>query len=176
MAAESKQLALKPQDLALLLKLACHPQISFTYAQLSAQLEIAASQIHSSFKRLTASRLVSLTPDGPEIVRSALKDFVLFGARYCFPAVSGSVTRGLPTSYAAAPLKDLIIQGDDLPPVWPTAKGEVRGVGLIPLYPAAPDAAIHDEKFYQLLVLFDGLRSGAARERELSSKLLAERL
>jgi hypothetical protein len=33
-----------------------------------------------------------------------------------------------------------------------------------------------DPKLYELLVLFDGLRVGAAREREISQQLLSERL
>jgi hypothetical protein len=50
---------------------------------------------------------------------SALEEFLLHGVKYAFPAEHGQVTRGLPTSFAAPPLKDEIASGDDLPPVWP---------------------------------------------------------
>ena len=46
----------------------------------------------------------------------------------------GEVTRGIPTSYAAEPLKSEIAVSSDLPPVWPWHDGNTRGVGLEPLY------------------------------------------
>jgi len=50
----------------------------------------------------------------------------------------------------------------------------VRGVSLAPLYPSVPAAALKDEKLYAILALFDGLRSGQARERNAAQKLLDE--
>jgi len=55
-------------------------------------------------------------------------------------------------------------------------EGIMRGVGLLPLYENLPLAARDDEKFYELLALFDALRAGQARERELANKLLEERM
>jgi hypothetical protein len=176
MSTSGKQPALKPQDLAVLLKLCCRAAVPFTYHRASAQLDLAASQIHSSLKRLAGARLVTLTPEGFEVIRHGLREFVLHGAKYCFPPLTGPATRGLPTAYAASPLRDLLVQGEDLPPVWPHPNGQTRGFALYPLYPTAPSAAMKDQEFYELLALFDGLRFGAAREREMSSKLLSERL
>lgn len=176
MSTSEKQPALKPQDLAILLKLSCTPGGPFTYNELSAQLELAASQIHSSIRRLTSARLTAQTPEEFHVVRPALREFVLYGAKYCFPPLTGASTRGLPTSYAASPLKDLLVQSEELPPVWPHPTGKVRGQAFFPLYPGAPDAALKHPEFYELLALFDALRSGAARERELSLKFLSERL
>jgi hypothetical protein len=82
----------------------------------------------------------------------------------------------MPTGYAAPPLRELIVQPDDLPPVWPQPDGLTRGIALYPLYPTAPAAAAKDERLYQCLALFDALRSGAAREREMAQQLLSERL
>lgn len=169
-----KQPALKPQDLAVLLKYACSEPL--TYAQLSAQLRLAASQIHSSTGRLLEARLLAQSPEGIEVIKPALTDFVLYGAKYCFPAATGGATRGIVTSYAAPPLNALITHGEDLPPVWPHSSGENRGIALSPLYPAAPVAAQVDPQFYEFLALFDAIRTGAARERELAGKLLVERL
>jgi hypothetical protein len=47
---------------------------------------------------------------------------------------------------------------------------------LLPLYENLPLAAQDDPAFYELLALFDALRAGQARERELAKKLLEERL
>jgi hypothetical protein len=47
---------------------------------------------------------------------------------------------------------------------------------LAPLYPTVPEAALRDERLYALLALFDGLRSGQARERNLAQKMLGEQV
>ena len=46
----------------------------------------------------------------------------------------------------------------------------------MPLYPKLPLAAARDQALYELLALFDALRIGQAREREMARKLLEERL
>ncbi len=56
-----------------------------------------------------------------------LRLFIEHGARYCFPATRGSLTRGLPTGFVAAPLKASIQPGTDPVPVWPYKNGPVRG-------------------------------------------------
>ncbi len=173
----NKQLSLKPQDLLVLLKMACHRDQVFTYAQLAQELGIAASEAHSCLRRAILARLATPSDgNGIVVVRSALREFVVYGAKYSFPASMGSSTRGMPTGYAAAPLRELILQPDDLPPVWPYAEGATRGLALYPLYPTAPMAAAKDARLYECLALFDALRSGAARERETAQQLLTERL
>ena len=52
----------------------------------------------------------------------------------------------------------------------------MRGSALLPLYPKLPLAASKDQPLYELLALFDALRIGQAREREMARKLLEERL
>jgi hypothetical protein len=70
--------------------------------------------------------------DRPLVVRAALKEFLLHGAKYAFPATLGSPTRGIPTAYAAPPLVTLVSQPNELPPVWPDAEGKQRGVTFHP--------------------------------------------
>lgn len=84
--------------------------------------------------------------------------------------------RGVLARYLAPPLKEMILSSDELPPVWPHPDGNLRGHGLLPLYEAIPLAAQDDPDFYALLALFDALRIGQARERELAAKLLQERI
>ena len=171
-----KQIALKPQDLLILFKMACHKEKSFTYAQLGQELGISASEAHTSLRRTNLARLVFDSEEGQVIQRPAFKDFVLHGARYCFPASMGAPTAGIPTGYAAKPLRELIVQPGDLPPVWPQPSGPERGIALTPLYRTVPVAAARDHKLHECLALFDALRIGAARERELAQQLLSERL
>lgn len=52
----------------------------------------------------------------------------------------------------------------------------MRGEALLPLYEKLPLAARDDPGFYELLTLFDALRIGQARERELARRLMEERL
>jgi hypothetical protein len=107
---------------------------------------------------------------------SALEEFLLHGLKYAFPAERGEVTRGMPTSYAAPPLKDAIASGDELPPVWPWRDGDTRGIALQPLYKTAPVAALQDPFLYELLALVDAIRDGRARERKIAEKELINRL
>jgi hypothetical protein len=51
-----------------------------------------------------------------------------------------------------------------------------RGEAILPLYGKLPLAADDDPGFYELLALFDALRIGQAREREMARRLLEERL
>lgn len=174
----NEQIALKPQDLVVLLRLSLEKSEAMpTYAALGLELSLAASKVHASVVRAQQAQLVFKGADGrPHLVREALKQFVLYGARYAFPAIYGELTRGLPTLYAAAPIKEKIIAPSDLPPVWPDKNGKVRGMALYPLYPNVPDAANRNPALYELLVLFDALRAGSVRERNLAQEMLSERL
>ena len=109
-------------------------------------------------------------------MRAALKPFLQHGARYCFPATLGGMTRGMPTGYAAEPLKAKIRPGNDPPPVWPSKNGTMRGVAFHPLYPSVPDAAARNPSLGELLSLFDAVRGGSARERALAMSMLDDRL
>jgi hypothetical protein len=172
----NQQLVLKPQDLMILLKLVSLGGTPATYGDLAESLGMSASEVHASIGRAKAARLVTVENDRPNVVRAALKEFLLHGAKYAFPATLGSPTRGLPTAYAAPPLASRITQPNEPPPVWPDPQGEQRGVGFYPLYPTAPSAAKRDRSLYELLALLDAIRGGAARERQIASQLLSERL
>jgi MarR family len=172
----TQQIALKPQDLFVLLALLSRGGDSASYPELAAQTGLAASAVHSALRRAAAAGLVAYRDRRPVLLKPQLREFVLHGARFAFPAVHGRLTRGVPTAYAAAPLNTVIAPSSDPPPVWPHKGGGARGVALAPLYPTAPDAALRDEKLYALLALFDALRSGQARERNVAQKMLEERV
>lgn len=171
------QITLKPQDLVMLMRLALEPGSAPTYAALAGELGLTASEIHAGLERATVAQLARKDQASkPTVVREAFKLFIEHGARYSFPAIHGSVTRGLPTSYAAPPLKDKIVQPNEPPPVWPHKSGTVRGVAFYPLYPTVPEAAGRNPALYELLALFDAIRGGSARERALALEMLDERL
>ncbi len=173
----NQQLSLKPQDLVVLLKLATMGAAFSTYAVLGQSLVMSASEVHASFARARLARLLTNTEGiGVDLIRPALREFVLHGARYAFPPVTGSLVRGMPTAHAGPALRDRLIASDEPPPVWPYSKGSVRGIALQPLYPSVPTAAEYDPRLYEALTLFDALRIGAARERELASAMLGKLL
>lgn len=168
----NRQPVLKPQDLYVLFALLSRGGGSATYQELAEQTGLAISAVHGALKRAVVSRLAMFQDRRPVVLKPQLRDFVLFGAKYAFPPIWGSLTRGVPTGYAAAPLNQLIESGSEPVPVWPYAEGSVRGLSLAPLYPSAPQAALKDERLYALLALFDAIRSGQARERDAAQKLL----
>lgn len=174
--AGNRQWVLKPQDLAVALKLATLSGNRLGFAELGKRLRLSPFEAHAAVQRLMAARLVVDVGEGPRPVMAALRNFLLYGAAYCYPALRGEITIGFPTAYAVPPLKDLVLFSEDMPPVWPHPDGTARGPALLPLYEKLPLAALDDPALYELLALFDALRMGQARERELAAKLLQERL
>ena len=172
---KNQQVTLKPQDLVVLLKLLVCSGKALPFHQLAGQLAMSASEVHASVGRAMAARLVNVASDQLRVTKAALQEFLLHGAKYAFPATFGAATRGVPTAYAAPPLVTIVSQPDELPPVWPDASGERRGMALYPLYPTVPRAVHADAALYECLALFDALRSGAARERQIASQLLSDK-
>lgn len=172
----NRQPALKPQDLYLLLALLAMRGEVLTYPELAAFAGISMSEVHGALKRAEQARLLAFLDKQPRIVVPAFKEFLLHGARYAFPALRGGMVGGVPTGYAAAPLNALIAPSADPVPVWPHAEGSARGIALLPLYPSAPAAALRSPALYENLALFDALRMGNARERNLAEKFFEERL
>ncbi len=159
-----------------LLKLLAVGERSHTYGSLSEALGVSSSEVHASIGRAKSARLLAVENGRPVVIRAALKEFLLHGAKYAFPATLGSPVRGMPTAYAAPPLITLVSQPNELPPVWPDAEGTQRGIAFHPLYPTAPLASRKDRVLYEFLALFDALRGGAARERQLAARILSERV
>ena len=133
---------------------------------------MSASEVHAAIKRAEEAGLYSHHTRRPH--REALREFLVHGVRYVFPARPGAIVQGLPTSYAAPPLNQTICFDDREAPVMPLSKGPARGPEIVPLYPSAPRAASHDDRLYQLLALVDALRTGRTRERRLAEKALTD--
>lgn len=163
-------MALEPQDIVVLLKLAVSRPENWSYPWLGESLEMSPSEAEAAIKRAIDSRLMNMPHRRP--IRAALADFCVHGVQYAFPAKPGQVTYGMPTAHAAPPLKYEFIAGDALPPVWPDNNSGVRGKAVDPLYSSVPDAARKDEKLYVALALVDAIRMGRARERKRAAELL----
>jgi hypothetical protein len=162
----------KSLDVVVLLKLLLKTQKP-SYADLSKELCMSASEVHAAIRRGIAAGLIDSASRLP--LRKPLENYLLHGVRYAFPATPGRLARGIPTAHAAPPLSEKISR-DDLPPVWPDPEGTVRGYAIEPLYGSVPAAAKKDSLLYELLALVDALRMGRARERKFAEDELKLRL
>lgn len=140
-----------------------------TFARLSEELGMSASEVHASVKRGTDSGLIG--PSSKRPLRKPLEEYLLYGVRYAFPAKRGPISRGIPTSYAAPALAKHFGAQEDLPPVWPDPRGSTKGYAIEPLFKPI-SRAVSDPKLYELLALVDAIRDGRARERQLAQEQL----
>jgi hypothetical protein len=167
---------LKPQDVVVLIKLLGYGPKRPPYAQIAKELFISASEVHASVQRSKRAHLLG----GPERREtpnvSALEEFLIHGLKYAFPPQRGELTRGVPTGFAAEPLKSRISAGNDSPPVWPFPEGMTRGYSFAPLYKTVPQAALCDSFLYEMLALIDAIRDGRTRERHIAEEELKVRL
>lgn len=176
---------MKPQDIVVLAKLLSYwkRKIIWTQSSLAEELCLSASQVNYAIKRLMASRLITRALlDGERQImpcHQLCEEFLIHGFKYVFPPEFGSFTAGFPTAYAAPPLNNIIVGGNDPIPVWPIyAEGAQKGIALKPLYSCVPKslAKYPDQYFYELLALLDALRSGRARERNIGAERIKEML
>ena len=169
-------MVLKPQDILVALKLCTFQGQRPPFSVVASELAMSPSEVHGAVRRLQRARLVHRQELGEKPNLSALQEFLLHGVQYAFPSERGEVTRGVPTSYAAEPLKSRIASGEQLPPVWPYPEGKVRGTAFSPLYPTVPIAALRDPVLYEYLALVDAIREGRAREKRMAERELTKRL
>jgi hypothetical protein len=182
---------LHPQDVVVVLKLVASRDATkrWTYADLSRDLSMSASQVFRSVDRAEAARLLNAptvppppgsTEDAPRVWlwpnNNNLKEFLIYGVKYAFPVQRGGPTRGTPTAEAAPPLNQILAQDFPLPPVWPDPAGLFRGLAFSPLHKIVPRVARQDSKLYELLALLDAIREGRAREREIAIRELTARI
>lgn len=160
-----RQEVLRPVDVAVALVLVRSPGQG--YEPLSEILGISLSTAHQAVQRLKAAGLVG---ENRHAHKKALAEFLSHGIRYAFFAEPGPEVRGVPTAHAGPPLAEEIVAEDKY--VWPSARGEVRGAAIPPLYDGAPELTERAPELYRALTLVDALRVGRARERELAREKL----
>jgi DNA-binding transcriptional MocR family regulator len=165
---------LKGEDIVVLLKLSESPTRR-TVRALAEDIAIPRSVVHRSLKRLAVAGLYD--ERHRRVNLSQAEEFLVHGLRYVFPVLLEGESRGVPTAWAAEPLAEQIVSSpDELPPVWPDARGRVRGLALRPLHEAVPEAARRDPRLAQALALVDALRLGDARTRGVAADLLSTHL
>ena len=165
---------LRPLDLVVLLKVHVLASPEFGQMRIADLLGVSSRSVHEALKRGAAGRLYDRNRRATNA--RALEEALIHGVRYFMPAELGSMTRGVPTAWAAPPLSELLASTDEPPPVWPHPEGPVRGMAFLPLHSSVPRAAQEDRELYELLALTDALRAGRAREAHLAAEELRKRL
>ena len=168
-------MALKSQDVLVLLKLVARGKEPWTYSGLAVELDLSPSQVHAAVQRAVKSGLAYEADDQIHVHTRNLEEFLVHGIRYFFVPERGAKTRGMATLTSAPPLAALFVNGAE-PIVWPDSSGELRGESLAPIYKTAPRAARSDPELYELLVIADALRAGRTRERQAAVKELKKKL
>lgn len=163
---------MKPQDVVILLKIIALETDKWQQKPLAEALGMSQSEVSQSVARSHYAGL--LYDNGKQVMKSALLEFLQFGLAYVFPQKPGAVVRGIATAHSAMPLLRQIDSAESY--VWPYAKGNMRGQGIVPLYKSVPEAALNDQKLYELLALTDALRIGKAREKALAMEELKQRM
>lgn len=190
-----KEVSMKGQDIVVLLKLislqkneetgggrlvirdSSEEQV-YSVRGLETSLGISKSEIHNSINRSIFSGLgikdYATTRIRPN--NRIVYNFIVHGLKYVFPVKPGSITRGVPTMFAAPMLKGLLVSPGEYINVWPHAEGESMGHAVEPLFKSVPGAVQEDQFLYECLALIDAIRLGKPREAGLAAELLAERI
>lgn len=164
---------MRPQDVVILLKVITLGEAKWRYSDIAQSLHMSQSEVAEALNRSKLARLVDNSKK--RVFRSSFMEFLTYGLKYVFPAQPGALVRGIPTAHAARPLSDLISTGDEIY-VWPTPMGNMRGQGIVPLYPSIIKAIRHDPALYELLALCDAIRVGRAREVKVAVEELSKRI
>jgi len=165
---------MRPQDVVILLKLSTIKSDKWRVQDIAASLQISASEVTESLQRSNQARLVS--DNKRTLYTVSLLEFLVYGLKYVFPAVPGSVVRGIPTAHSAPPLNQTIVASSTDNYVWADSKGNMRGQAIVPLYKTVPKIALEDQALYELLALVDAIRVGKAREVKIAIEELKKRL
>ncbi len=167
------QPSLRPFDVAVALRLLLVPEER--YEPLSEALVTSTSAVHRSVARLQLAGLCKLS--SRTIARPALREFLLHGVRYAFPAVHGPERLGMPTAWAHDAVVHMFTDGLTVRPlVWASDAGTTRAESLVPLFSGVPAVAARDPRLYELLACVDAIRAGSARERRVVGDALGERV
>ena len=153
---------MRPQDVAVLLKIISLNQPNWILTTLAAEIKLSISELSESLNR---SRISSLIDYNKKLVnRSNLLEFLEHGIKYVFPQSPGTMVRGTPTAHSHPSMKKIFLSNIDY--VWADKNGKVIGLEIEPFYVKQVDAVKIDEKYYKLLTLTDMLRVGKIREQK----------
>ncbi len=174
---------LKPHDIIVALKL-IRPDSTAevpTYARLSSSIGLSASEAHAAVERGMSAGLLRRNASSvrtmPTANLSALREFLVHGLKYVWPAERGPIARGVPTATSLESIAGrLNVPLPAVPLVWPHPEGTTRGETVEPLYAKVADLCLSDPELHEWLALIDVVRLKAGREAALAAAELERRL
>lgn len=167
-----QSISLKPQDVALLVKLLSIKKEDWRQIDLAFDLKLSQSEIAKALARLSKAGLVN----NKRVNRSAALEFIIHAIKYMFPAEVGALVAGVPTAISSPMHEKMVVQSGDDVYVWPSIHGNKRGQMIKPLYPELAEAALKDPEFYGLMSAIEILRVGRARERNLAANYIEKKI
>lgn len=168
-----KHNGMRPQDIAILLKIITLKGKEWNNIELATALKISPSEISEALNRCRIARLID--PKKRKVYIDSFKEFLIYGLKYVFPVEPGAIVRGIPTAHSAYPINMHIASAQEIY-VWSNSSGTHRGQVIKPLYKTLPEVVSKDKQLYELLVIIDTIRIGRVREREIAVKELEKRL
>jgi predicted transcriptional regulator len=159
-----KHNGMRPQDIAILLKIIVKAGHPWQSKDLSHELLISPSEISESLHRSLIAGLVNI--EKRKVHRQSLLEFIQYGLHYVFPADPGTMVNGIATAHSHPFMKKHF--SGNLVYVWPLISGKDRGLAIEPLYKEAPHASLADPELYKMLALVDVIRVGKIREKNVA--------
>lgn len=160
----------KAPDIYVLAGLLAEDQ-QWSYRSLAERLHVPHPVVQRALARAQDASLYS--GERREIHVPHFAEFAIHALRFVAPAQLGALVPGVPAAWAAEPMAIAIRpSGEEPPPVWPYARGKVRGQAVEPLHAAAPEAVEDWSELGEILALLDSLRAGDARVRQVAEQLL----
>ena len=159
---------MRPLDIVILMKLIALKDSPWQYRDLSSTLFISTSEISESINRSIIAGLIDKRNKG--VMRNALMEFIQYGVHYVFPQIPGALVNGIETAHSHKFYKQKFVS--EIPYVWPSVDGNIRGQAIEPLHKGVVKAIEIDEDLYKLLASIDIIRVGKTREIKLAIEVL----
>jgi predicted transcriptional regulator len=159
-----KHNGMRPQDVAILLKIVALNREDWQIQPLSNELRISISEISESLNRSRLAGLIDFKKK--RVNRDSFLEFLQHGVKYVFPQNPGAMSKGMATAHSHPFMKKHFHSEADY--VWPDAQGEIVGQVIEPFYVRQPEAARDDSTFYLILALVDAIRVGRVRESKIA--------
>jgi hypothetical protein len=163
---------ISPTDLYVLVGALSTEGKAWTLRDLAATLHVDHTLVHRALKRAENAGLYRAS--ARQVNLANFEELTIHAARFIAPARLGELTRGVPAAWAAEPISEIIHQASEPPPVWPSARGTIRGQALQPLHPAAVEASQDAPALARLLSIVDSLRAGDVRVRKVAASALRD--
>jgi predicted transcriptional regulator len=163
-----KHNGMRPQDVAILLKIALQGKAKWKMVTLAEAMEISVSEVSESLNRSRIAGLIDFKKQA--VARQNLWEFMVHGVKYVFPAETGALVRGIPTAHSHPQVRDRF--SGNLQYVCRDSEGDTFGLAISPFYARQASAMRKDQVFHKVMAMVDLLRIGKLREQKMAMEEL----